>query len=319
MSCTGLTEYELAYTGGLHILSSEDFSTINTISDIPAARSLLICPDGFLIATTDGVVFSYSTEKPELVGEYTVGLPSPAGYREMVYSSLEGTAYLIGSLGKILEISLPDCNVLDEFSICQSPVKLVVPTGSSYIFVGDGPSNRIYQVSIENNKPYTSVAIYFTINCIEPGQNPDSTLVGTSGGVNLVEILGPGSLRNTIMDEPVPCLALAAVPDDTVFVGVKGYPGAVSVGVVDVFNSQVHIPPLPEYYGEIGITGDSHFIAIAQDSVHAFVLSSIGNSTSRLVSYNYTTYTIDQQIDLPGFPLDLKVSDDGNIYALTIR
>ncbi len=315
--CTGLTEYELPYSGALYILSPDDFSVIREISDIPEARSLLVYPDGLLIATTRGMIRSYSLGTYDLIGEFTVGSESPAGYSQMAYSSTEETAYLIGSMGKLLEIDLPGCEVLDEFSVCQSPIELVVPDNSSYIFVCDGPSNRLYQLSIENNYPYTSVPVYFIINCFEPGQNPDSMLLGTSRGINLVEILAPGVLRNTILDEPVPCLALAAVPGDTIFVGVKGYPGDYSVGIVDVINSQVHVPPLPEYYGQVGITGNSHFLSMATDSTHAFVLSSIGESASRLISYNCSTYTVDQQIDLPGFPLDLKVSEDGIIHALT--
>ena len=315
--CTGLTEYELPYSGVLYILSPDDFSVITEISNIPEARSLLVYPDGLLIATTRGMVHSYSLDTYDLIGEYAVGSASPAGYSQMAYSSIEETAYLIGSTGKLLEIDLPECEVLDEFSVCQSAVVLVVPDNSSYIFVVDGPSNRLHQLSIENNYPYTSVPVYFTVNCLEPGQNTDSMLLGTSRGINLVEILAPGVLRNTIQNEPVPCLALAAVPGDTIFVGVKGYPGDYSVGVVDVINSLVHIPPLPEYYGQVGITGSSHFLSIAQDSTHAFVLSSIGESASRLVSYNCSTYTIDQQIDLQGFPLDLKVSEDGIIFVLT--
>ena len=317
--CTDLTEFELPYSGALYILSPDDFSVITKISSIPEARSLLVYPDGLLIATTRGMIHNYSLDSYDLIGEYTVGSPSPAGYMQMTYSSIEETAYLIGSMGKLLEIDLPECEVLDEFSVCQSPVEFVVPDNSSYIYVCDGPSNRLYQLSIENNSPYTSVPVYFTIHCLEPGQNPDSMLMGTSRGINLVEILAPGVLRNTIQNEPVPCIALAAVPSDTVFIGVKGYPGDYSVGVVDVINSQVHIPPLPEYYGQVGLTGNFHFLSIATDSTHAFVLSSNGESASRLVSYNYSTYTIDQQIDLQGFPLDLEVSEDGIIFALTAK
>ncbi len=317
LSCAGLTEYDLAFSGGVHVLCPLDFSTIATVTGITGARSLLVYPDGLLIATTDGIVYSYSLDACDLIGEYTVGSPSPAGYIQMAYSSLEDTAYLVGSMGKILEISLPDCDVLDEFSICQSPVKLVVASGSSYIFVVDGPSNRIYQASIENNKPYTSAAIYFTVNCIEPCQNPDSMLIGTSTGISLLEILGPGALRSIIVDESVPCIALVAVPDDTVFIGVKGHAGALTVGVVDVFNIPAQTPPLSEYYGEVGIEGNSPFLSIGQDGSHAYVLSHIGNSMSSLVSYNYITNTIDQQTDIPGFPLDLKVSEDGTIFALT--
>ncbi|MCK5841945.1 MAG: hypothetical protein KAH31_07250 [Candidatus Sabulitectum sp.] len=315
--CTSLTEYEMAYSGVLHVLSPADLSTIHTIPGITAARSLLLYQYGFLVTTTEGKVLSYTYDSYDLVGEYTVGLPSASGYHQIAYSSIEKTAYLIGSMGRILELSLPECSVLDEFHICESPVTIVIADGSNYIFVADGPSNQIYQVSIENNTAYTSVPVDFNINCIEPGQNPDSILVGTSGGINLLEILGPGSLRNTIQSEPVPCTALAAVPGDTIFVGVKGYPGDYSVGVVDVINSQVHNPTLPEYYGEVDLTGNSHFISLAVDSTHAFVLSSVGNTMSRLVSYNYSTFTMDQQTDLSGFPLALKVSEDGIIFVLT--
>ncbi len=315
--CTSLTEYEMAYSGVLHILSPADLSTIHTISGITAARSLLLYQYGFLITTTEGKVLSYTCDSYDLVGEYTVGLPSASGYHQLAYSSIEKTAYLIGSMGKILELSLPECVVMDEFRICESPVNIVISDGSNYIFVTDGPSNQIYQVSIENNIAYTSVPVDLNINCVEPGQDPDSMLVGTSGGINLLEILGPGSLRNTIQSEPVPCLALAAVPGDTIFVGVKGYPGDYSVGVVDVINSQVHIPPLPDYYGQVGITGNTHFVSLARDSTYAFVLSSAGNSVSRLISYNYSTFTMDHQVYLPGFPLDLEVSEDGIIYVLT--
>ena len=315
--CTSITEYEMTNSGVLHILSPTDLSTIHAISGITEARSLLLYPEGFLIATTEGRLLSFAPGSHDLLGEYTVGSPSAAGYHEMAYSSLEETAYLIGSMGKILEISLPECSVQDEFSICESPVKVLVADGSNYIFVADGPTNQIYQVSIENNVTYTFVPIYFTINCIEPGQNSDSMLVGTSAGINLVEVLGPGSLRNVVLNEDMPCIALAPVPDDTVFVGVKGNPGAASVGVVDVYNSQVHSPPLPEYYGEVDLAGAFHFVAIAKDSTYAFVLSSIGNSVSRLVSYNYSTFTIDQQIDLSGFPLGLEVSEEGMIFVLT--
>ncbi len=315
--CTSLTEYEMAYSGVLHVLSPADLSTIHTIPGITAARSLLLYQYGFLVTTTEGKVLSYTCDSYDLVGEYTVGLPSASGYHQLAYSSIEKTAYLIGSMGRILELSLPECSVLDEFHICESPVTIIIADGSNYIFVADGPSNQIYQVSIENNIAYTSVPVDFNINCIEPGQNPDSILVGTAGGINLLEILGPGSLRNTIQSEPVPCLALAAVPGDTIFVGVKGYPGDASVGVVDVYDVQFHDPPLPEYYGEVDLTGNLHFVSLAIDSTHAFVLSSVGNSVSRLVSYNYNSFIIDQQIYLSGFPLDLEVSEDGIIYVLT--
>ncbi|MCK5133720.1 MAG: hypothetical protein KAR40_16400 [Candidatus Sabulitectum sp.] len=312
ISCTDITEHEMAFKAGLHIISSEDFSTIKTITDMVGARCLLIYPGNVFVASTEGTILRYDSESLELLEEYPVAAPSPAGFSDMVFSSLEGTAYLIGSLGIILEINLPDCTVLDEFSVCQSPMKLALGPGSEYLFVADGPSNKIYQVLIGNNKPYDSVSIYYTIKCMEPSQNPDSMLVGTSDGLCLIEILSPSTIRYVVWGLQKAYMALAAVPDDSIFVGVTRN----SVGIFDLFVPLTE-PPTPNFYGGVSIEGNTDFIAMGHDWQHAYVLSYLGDNTSRLVSYNYRFHTISQEVEIPGYPLDLEVSGNGVIYALT--
>lgn len=316
MSCTNLTEHEMVFKAGLHVISPGDFSTIGTISDIAGARSLLIYPGNIFIASTEGLIYRYDSETLELVEAYQVAFPSPSGFSQMVYCSLKNTVYIIGPLGKILEMSMPDCTVIDEFSICESPTKLALGHGSEYLFVADGPSTRVHQVLIDNNEAYDNVFIYFTINCMEPSPNPDSMLVGTSAGIDLIEVLSPTDLRGTRLYQQGALLALAAVPDDTIFVGIKGIQSA-SVGIVDVFIPQFVDPPPPEFYGAISIDGTAHFLAMGQDWQHAYVLSYLGDNTSRLISYNYRFSETPQELDIPGFPLDLKVSGDGVIYVLT--
>lgn len=316
ISCTNLTEHEMAFKAGLHIISPGDFSTMSIISDMAGARSLLIYSGSFFVASTEGLIYRYDSESMELVEEYQVAAPSPAGFSEIVFSPLENTAYLIGPLGKILEISLPDCTVLDEFSVCQSPVKLALGFESEYLFVVDGPSNSIYRVAINDNKPYNPISFYFTINCIEPANNSDSLLVGVSAaGIRLIEVLSPGTTRKTTLLPDGNYQAFAAVPDDTLFVGVNGYSHA-SVGILDPFMEYLFVIP-PYFYGNIGIQGSTHLIAMGQDWQHAYVLSYLGDNTSRLISYNYCSCAIDQELDIPGFPLDLKVSGNGVIYVLT--
>ncbi|MEA3266163.1 MAG: hypothetical protein U9P42_04395, partial [Candidatus Fermentibacteria bacterium] len=137
INCTDLTEYELAFKAGLHVIAPEDFTVISTISDMPGARSLMIYPGNIFIASTEGFIYRYDSETLELVEAYQVATPSPAGFSQMVYCSLKNTAYLISSLGKILEVSLPECTVIDEFSVCESPTKLALGPGSEYLFVAD--------------------------------------------------------------------------------------------------------------------------------------------------------------------------------------
>ncbi|MCK5036083.1 MAG: hypothetical protein KAS73_09350 [Candidatus Sabulitectum sp.] len=321
-SCTNLTEYEMAFKAGLHVIAPEDFSVISTISDMPGARSLMMYPGNIFIASTEGLIYRYDSETLELVEAYQVALPSPAGFSQMVYCSLKNTAYLIGSLGNILEVSLPECTVIDEFAVCQSPTKLALGPGSEYLFVADGPSKRIHQVSIDNNHAYDNVGIYFNIYCMEPSPNPDSMLVGTSAGIDLIEVISPTDIRGTRLYQGGAFFALASVPDDTIYVGVKkplygAGEVAVSVGIVDVFIPEFADPPPPEFYETIEIEGTGHLLAMGKDWQHAYVLSYLGDNTSRLISYNYRFSETPQELDLPGFPLDLKVSGNGVIYVLT--
>ncbi|MCK5842684.1 MAG: hypothetical protein KAH31_10975, partial [Candidatus Sabulitectum sp.] len=48
--CTDITEFDAAFNGQLHIISAGDLSTVNTISGISGARSLLIYPGNIFIA-----------------------------------------------------------------------------------------------------------------------------------------------------------------------------------------------------------------------------------------------------------------------------
>ncbi len=309
LGCTDLTEYEMAFKAGLHVIAPEDFTIINTISDIPGARCLMVYPGNIFIASTEGLIYRYDSETLELVEAYQVALPSPAGFSQMVYCSLKNTAYLIGSQGKILEVSMPQCTVIDEFTVCQSPTKLALGPSSEYLFVADGPSTRVHQVSIDNNQTYDNYKTNYNINCMEPFHNPDSMLVGTSGGLSFIEVLSPMSLRGVYMASGGSYTALAAIPNDSLFVYVTGS----SLGTMNPF------PPFqPSQKGtSVLIEGTAHIIAMGQDWQHAYVLSYLGDNTSRLISYNHRFTETPQELDIPGYPLDLKVSGSGVIYVLT--
>lgn len=309
INCTNLTEHDMAFKAGLHVIASEDFTFISTISDMPGARSLMIHPGNIFITSTEGLIYRYDSETLELVEAYQVALPSPAGFSQMVYCSLKNTAYLISSLGKILEVSLPECTVIDEFMVCQSPTKLALGPGSEYLFVADGPSTRVHQVSIDNNQAYDNYKTFYNINCMEPFNNPDSMLVGTSDGLSFIEILSPLSLRGFALASGGSTTALAAIPNDSLFVYVTGS----SLGTMNPF------PPFQPFQkgNSVFIEGAAHIIAMGQDWQHAYVLSYLGDNTSRLLSYNYRFSETPRELDIPGFPLDLKVSGSGAIYVLT--
>ncbi len=311
--CTDITEFDAAFNGQLHIISAGDLSTINTISGITGARSLLIYPGNIFVASTMGLVYRYDSESMAFAGEYQVDSPSPSGFFQMTMDQSASSAYLIGAQGKIVQFSLPDCTVQNIFSICQAPVVLAVAAGSpSYLYVGDGPTNTINQISTGSHTVLSSCDLGFSIKSIAVGLFADSIVVGTSRGIFLVEELGAGNLRISSLLGPA-CNSLDDIPNDSSFVATTSE----SVGVLQFYKDPEPGNPSAGFVGEVGIEGIFHFIAAGNDWQHAYVLSYIGDNTSRLTSYNYAFFRIDQQVEIPGFPLDLKVSGNNVIYALT--
>ncbi len=310
--CTNLTEYDMAYNAGLYVISAEDFTVTETIPGIEGARSLLLYPGNVFVVSTEGVIYRYDAETLELVDQNQIGSPSAAGYSDAVFCTVKNTAYIIGSYGDILELSMPECAVVDQFSVCQSPVMLALGVGSSYLFVADGPSNRVYQVKINGNKTGDNVHLYYPIRCVAPFQNPDSMIVSTTEDVNLISVLTSTSLRSVQLPGVSSFAALAAVPDDTIFIGA----GDSFIGIFDPITTEV--PPPPAFYGTALFTGTPFCLAIANDWQHAYLLVYMaGTSSSRLISYNYSSMNIDRELDIPGYPLDLEVLGGEAVYVLT--
>lgn len=310
--CTDITEYEMGFSAGLHAISSEDFSILHVVSDLPGAQTLLMYPEKVFVVSNEGYIYSYNPEDMELIEEIQVGAPSPAGYSDIVFCSLKNSAYLIGALGTILEINLPECNVVDEFSLCQSPIMLELGLGSSNLFVADGPTNRIYQMSVIENIPHDDISFFYTVKNMASCQNPDSMLVSTSGNMFLLEVISPVYIRRAIFQEAPTLSDMIAVPDDTIFVAVKSNN---QVGILDMFSDE--LVPSPAFTGAASITGSNHILAMGNDWQHAYVLSYLGDDISRLCAFNYRFLAITQTVDIAGFPLDLEVSGGGTIYALT--
>lgn len=310
--CLSVTEHEMAFQAGVHIISSENFSTIASIPGVRGARSILLYPENIFIVSTEGIIYRYDSETFELLGEYQIAAPSPAGFTEIILCHNKNTAYLIGPFGKILEISLPECTVVDEFSVCESPIKLALGPQADYLFVADGVTSKIYQVRVSDNKVCNNISVYFSINCMEPAQDPNFMLVGTSNGVSLIEVLGPTEVRLTEIYDMAPFNALAAIPNDTLFVGV-------AAGELGMVNPWVYLtwPPGPFFYQNVSVSGDTYFVAVGSDWKHAYLLSYLGDNTSSLISYNYLSYKIEQTTDIPGYPLGFEVAGSGNIYVLT--
>ncbi len=315
-NCTDLTEFDHTIRAGINIFSAPDLTVVHTIENISGARSLCPLPDCFIVATTEGMLVRFDIESYEQTGSFTIGSPSSAGYFEMEYSPTESSVYIIGALGQIVELHVPDMEIIDSFSICENPVDIEIGTDSElpWFYVAGATSRKIFEVSFENNAISRSSNLPSSPTCMAISQCQDTILIGTLAGTEIVSIV-TGPMWHRTMNIPR-IVAIETVPNDTTFCSVF-YQGSTDnlVTILGYFPNPVS--PAPIWTGTVNISGDIHYMCAESDGSHVYVLSYLGDDISRLVAYNCSDYFIENQIDLPGYPLDLEISPEGILLALT--
>ncbi len=310
--CTDLTEFDHTMRAGINIFYAPDLTAVHTIENISGARSLCPLPGCFIVATTEGTLIRFDIESYEQTGSFTIGSPSSAGYFEMEYSPTENSVYIIGALGQILELYIPDMEIMDSFSICENPVDIEIGTilELAYFYVAGATSRKIFEVRLGTNIVSRSSTLPSSPTCMAISQCQDTILIGTMAGTETVSI-GEGMMRHRTMVIPR-IVAIETVPNDTTFCSVF-YRGS-TVSLVTILN---YFPNPLVWTGKVTIAGDIHYMCAESDGSHVYVLSYLGDDISRLVAYNCSDYFIESQIDLPGYPLDLEISPGGTLLVLT--
>lgn len=313
--CTDLMEFDHTLHAGITFVSTPDFSVVHTIENISGARSLCPLPGCVIVATTEGRVIRFDTQTYEQTGSFMIGNPSPSGYFEIEYSPKESSVYIIGAFGQISELHVPDMELMDNFSLCESPVDIEIGTEieSPYFYVAGAISNKIFEVRLSSNITSRSCYLESSPQCMAVNQAQDTILIGTVGETEIVSV-GTGPMRNRVMDDFPSILAIEAIPDDTVFCAVfDSYSAGTIATILDYF---------PQFgsscwTGMVSLDGDIHYMCAETDGSHVYVLSYLGDNESRLVSYNCTSYLIENQIDLQGYPVDLEICSGGTLLVLT--
>ncbi len=319
-SCTDLTEFDHTLNAGINIMHTPDLSVINTIENISGARSLCVLPDCFVVVSTEGTVTRFDLESHQQTGSFIIGSPSPSGYFEIEYSPSESTVYIIGALGQILELSVPDMEFLHNFSVCETPVDIEIASLKPYFYVAGANTCRIYEVSKANNLPGRHCTLVSSPTCMAIGQCQDTILVATMEEVELVST-GSDVMRRRVANYFPHILAIETIPNEdneTRFCAVTNYGfSAMIFTILNYWPGYTGDNPLMT--GFVQIEGETHYICtdIIGDYAYVYVLSYLGDNTSRLVCYNSSFYNIESQVDLQGYPLDLEISPGGTLLVLT--
>jgi len=318
LGCTDLTEFDHTFRAGVNIVSVPDLAVVHTIDNLSGARSLCPVSGCFIVLTTDGEAIRFDSQTYEQTGSFVIGTPSSSGYFEMEYSPMENSVYVIGAFGQISEFHVPDMELIDNFTICETPVDIEIGPNfeEPYLYVAGATSETIYEMKYTTNELARSCKLESSPVCMAIGQQQDTILVGTLGETEIVSIVSSGMTNRRMFHIPG-ILAIEPVPDDTVFCAVfDNIYSNPAIAIVlryfpDVFSG------LPVWTGSRGIEGSLYYMSVEPDGSYAYVLTYVGDNVSRLVAYNCQSYQIENQIDLQGYPLDLEIRSNGTLLVLT--
>lgn len=311
-ACTEITEFDGLVCGTLTVYS-EDFAVVGQVQGIEQARKLLVYPGYVFVVKGDGYIDKYSSETLQLLGSYKIGQPSPAGYFQCTFSPRESSMYVVGSVGNIIEVSIPSCLVVDDFSVCASPSEISASsTSPAYLYVCDGASSTIWIVKASSNITMDSFKLPAGILSIEASES-DTTLVGTDVGTYRVEFLVSGGLT-AVHQLPVKLVSIKYFPWYGNFAAVSE--GA--IGIVEVVVDPGTLLPALTFNYQRLIQGTSHLLAGDNDR-YAYVLSYMGENMGIIEKYDMAFHEISERVNISGIPLDMDVSGSGLIYVLTME
>jgi|GEM_PF-3143043 len=311
--CKTIYEAETAYRGRITVFSQE-LEEIGSIQIDEAPGCLMVFPGHLIVATKEGNLLLYNTETLEMIGIYTVGPAAPEGYSDMVYIPQRNSAYLVGSYGNILEINIPECTVEDVFSVCQLPLHLVYGGyGSPHFYVTDGINHTFYRVRLSNNTINGFHQFDEAIRAV--GQHATDSILISSGGVTHIASVGSDGLlacRTAFLGETQ---CLGAIQNSE-------YTAAVLGGYVGVLTYQFYEDSTGSgYYRwtfDNWVQMEGSPVSMACNELHsAYLLSYMGSETSILYHYDYLYGSIQDQVELQGFPLDIEVTASNTVFVLT--
>ncbi len=322
--CSGVTEHEMLYDAELRVFSGASLIPLATLETDQDSRCILVRNKRIYIGGTDGFVRCYNEESHNLLEEVQVGQPSTSGYLDMEYSPVEESIYMIGGLGVILELSPVDCSILDEFSVSPFPAMLEISPGEpGFLWVVETSLNQVIQVHPVTNGVCNilNVPSYCVITSLGSCAREDSILLGTSEGYFRLEVTEAGGLRSTVVkDFPYACCSISPNPADSGFVTVLRMYQNTMVGEMHVYHDSLGVGPFDFFTHAVQIQGSIFMMETGPHDELVYILSSYGSGESLLSVYRPgDEYGLEAQVEIPGNPLDLSVSEGGEVYVLSCR
>ena len=309
--CHEVTEYssqEQEY--GVHIVSTDDLTLHGTLRGFQGARS--ICSTGetrFLVACNTGQLFTVSSSELVIEKVQEIGLPFSPGYNSMIRAN-DGSVYLITAYSQIADYSVAVGAVMEEFMAGPSPVALCRSPTRDSIYVADALDSRIREVATLGNTVTREKQLSGTPAALSPfDEARDMVLVAGSSPCFLD--------METFSLLPVPggaagSVDVASLPDTAFCCLVCPDYQSSSGRAVLAWGDQPHFMDAIT----IVLEGDPLAVCSTYPAHEFFVVSYLGNGTSRLYVIDFYTLEVTDQLDLSGYPWDVVSHSNGEYVLL---
>ncbi len=311
--CHQPVEYSTTLECGVIKLSVPDNTVVGSVAGIEDGRALCsVGSTGFIVLAGSGMLYGFDSESMILDTSYVIGSGSGSGYSQAVRSGSR-YVYTVGDAGNLLEVDIEEGMVVDEFQAGPFPVALCASASNGYLYVADGSDLRVREVDPSGNE-----------------------VLRESDPLGAV----PTALSaETFLDEYL--LVCCADEDGTVeritlgtFYSSETYVGAPGTDMAAFQSESIWAVVHPDWYGENGsitlcysfslpqmteidIAGHPTDLCSVPGTNLCYVLSYLGEGTSRVTAVDYFTAEVIDYCELEGFPWDITSHANGE-YVLVL-
>jgi len=305
--CHSVTEVSGSVQSSVTFISTSDFSIVNTLEGIEDGRCICsINSTLFFVYNSSGRLYRIDSGEMIVDTSFVIDTGSGQPAFDMTSPPPRSSLFVLGSGGKIIQVSIASCSVVGTFSPGPSTVALCSSRSmpNVMIYAVDGQDNYVREINPSSYIVERSDSLLLTPSCVTMALNEDSLLVGSE----VDEAYSFVKLSSTSMGARPPVGIGGAVNDVTPFNSSEGsyFASLPEWGTGSGRIERIELPS-PPHRGGYDITGNPVKVAADTNGQYVFVLSNTGSGTCLVTVIDEFHGFVVAEIPIDGYPWDMAV------------
>lgn len=309
-ACHEIAEYSSGGVNGVHIIDVADMSLYGELDGFEGGRALCsVNNTTFLVACNTGQLSTVDSEELCVVRTQSVGLPFSSGYNSMIRAN-NGSIYLIGAYGQIIEYSTVSSVVKDEFSAGPCPVSLARSPGRDSIYVADLSDGMLREVGTLGNSITRQIELPAPASSISPFDDARDMILASSADGQCCYV--NWAIPQLVDTEVEMSTDVAALADTAVACFTLPFYGSGYGAVVLMSGDLVHF----EEYDMVSLTGDPLRVCSTYPVRMFYIASYLGDGITRVYALDAMTHDITGTLEVSGYPWDIVSHRSGQLIVV---